>query len=115
MKALYVFDAFNEASVVERHRLRRLDHKVRSTELTERNLRDMVADLIQCDVLLVPDDVDRCTPPIERLRTIANALGLLVLPLGVYIHRHKNNQPATAAAEPPTQQDAVVGLKHSRP
>lgn len=111
--ALFIHSVDDAHAAADHGRLKRLSRYADSIALTEGNFRIAVHAVASADVLLVPDDVGRCTPMMERLKTIARNIPVDVLPLSVYTRKlvaALNEQPAVALAEPRTQQGAARGL-----
>lgn len=114
--ALFIHSVDDAYAAADHGRLKRLSRYADSIALTEGNFRIAVHAVASADVLLVPDDVARCSPAMERLKTIARNIPVDVLPLSVYTRKlvaALNNKPAAALAEPRTQQGAVCGFDPS--
>jgi len=86
--ATYLHDSRDERAAIDlKVRLpRRMNHVAVAPDGTDqRSTRFAVRALTHTDILVVPDELERCTPQMEKLKMIAHLLDLKVMPVLHYL------------------------------
>ena len=118
---LFLYDSSQYKEVLpELLQVRRNCRDLVSMGIRADNFRIIVKTLMRHGVMVVPTDLEKLTPLVQRIQQIAHITGIRVMPLASYIMQHGRYQtrskpqeqataPVAASAVPPTQHPAAAG------